>query len=305
MPADWGRHAAQWQRRAVELVPEAAGTDPETAYLLWQTLVGAWPLTPDRAREYLTKAMREAKTRTSWLSPDAGYEATIVRVATLALTDARLRGSIEEFVRSIEPDAVVNSLGAKLAQLTMPGVPDVYQGCELTALSLVDPDNRRPVDFTRRHGLLAALDSHEKPENLEILQGLFARTDHGDSPRADFPDLARVDTAKLLVTSRALRLRREHPEWFAGGYVPLAASGEADRHAVAFARGRSVTVVTRLPRGLRRRGGWAGTVLPLPGAGDTGATWRDVLTGAVFGARPLLSDLTERLPVALLVPEAE
>ncbi|HEY7360604.1 MAG TPA: hypothetical protein VH642_07315, partial [Streptosporangiaceae bacterium] len=109
---------------------------------------------------------------------------------------------------------------------------------------------------------------------------------------------------KLLVTSAALRLRREHPGWFTGDYRPLDAEGPAARHAVAFLRGPSagggpaVTVATRLPGGLRRRGGWAGTVLPLP-AGP----WRDVLTGVTHaGPRPLLSALTKRLPVALLVP---
>jgi len=109
------------------------------------------------------------------------------------------------------------------------------------------------------------------------------------------------------VTSRALRLRREHPDWFAGNYEPLAAAGAAAVHAVAYARGdqnggRAVTVATRLPAGLRRRGGWAGTVLPLPAAA---AGWRDVLTGVVHtGDRVPLADLTRRLPVALLVPEA-
>ncbi|HXZ69690.1 MAG TPA: hypothetical protein VEH31_02315, partial [Streptosporangiaceae bacterium] len=115
-----------------------------------------------------------------------------------------------------------------------------------------------------------------------------------------------LDAEKLLVTSAALRLRREHPDWFAGDYRPLGAEGPAARHAVSFLRGPpatgpggpAVTVATRLPGGLRRRGGWADTVLPLP-AGP----WRDVLTGASHaGPRPLLSDLTKRLPVALLVP---
>lgn len=310
MPADWGRRVAEWQHRAVGLLPDAAALDAETAYLLWQTLVGAWPLTAERIEAYLTKAMREAKTRTSWLSPDAGYEATVLRVAALALTDTRLRDLIEEFVTSIAPDAAVNALGAKLVQLTMPGVPDVYQGCELTALSLVDPDNRRPVDFARRHELLAALDSGKSPSSPPWL----------DQGRLDL-DQGRLDSAKLLLTSRVLRLRREHPEWFGGRYVPLAASGEADRHVVAFTRldgaaeGGAVTVATRLPLGLRRRGGWAGATLPLPdtggrpepaGRGNPGGTaWRDVLTGVSFGARAQLSDLMKHFPVALLIPEAE
>jgi (1->4)-alpha-D-glucan 1-alpha-D-glucosylmutase len=154
-------------------------------------------------------------------------------------------------------------------------VADVYQGCELTGLSLVDPDNRRPVDYARRRRLLAAL-------------------------QAGPDQVVGLDAEKLLVTWRALWLRRDHPDWFAGSYAPLAAEGPAAEHAVAFLRGEhAVTVVTRLPAGLRRRGGWGDTTLPLPEL-----HWRDVLTGTRHaGLRPLLSDLTRRHPVALLIPE--
>jgi (1->4)-alpha-D-glucan 1-alpha-D-glucosylmutase len=155
----------------------------------------------------------------------------------------------------------------------MPGVPDVYQGCELTGLSLVDPDNRRPVDYARRRELLADLDAGTLP--------------------------ADVDGEKLLITSRALRLRGEHPEWFAGGYEPLAAEGPAADHALAFRRGGAVTVVTRLPAGLARRGGWEGARLPLPGG-----PWRDLLTGRSYASPVPLAGLFGALPVALLVEAA-
>jgi (1->4)-alpha-D-glucan 1-alpha-D-glucosylmutase len=181
--------------------------------------------------------------------------------------------------------ALANSLGVKLVQLTMPGVPDVYQGCELTGLSLVDPDNRRPVDYGRRRSLLADLDA-------------------GHLDAASSPDpVARLDAAKLFVTSRALRLRRDHPDWFAGSYEPLTAAGVTAGHAVVFARGgHALTVATRLPGGLRRLGGWGGTLLPLP-VPEAGAGWVDVLTGVEYrGESVLLADLTQRLPVALLVP---
>jgi (1->4)-alpha-D-glucan 1-alpha-D-glucosylmutase len=169
--------------------------------------------------------------------------------------------SIEAFVAAIAPDARVNTLGAKLVQLTMPGVPDVYQGCELTSYALVDPDNRRPVDYQR--------------------------------PRTP------LDEEKLLVTRHALRLRRAHPDWFASGYDPVQAEGPAAGHVVAFRRGRTVTVATRLPAGLRGRGGWADTRLNLPGD-----SWLDLLTGTRHGTdRPLLADLTGSLPVALLIDE--
>jgi (1->4)-alpha-D-glucan 1-alpha-D-glucosylmutase len=118
------------------------------------------------------------------------------------------------------------------------------------------------------------------------------------------PDpVARLEAAKLLVTSRALRLRRDHPDWFAGSYEPLTAAGDAAGHAVVFARGgHAITVATRLPGGLRRLGGWGGTLLSLP-ALEAAAGWVDVLTGVVYrGESVLLADLTQRLPVALLVP---
>jgi (1->4)-alpha-D-glucan 1-alpha-D-glucosylmutase len=273
IPQRWADEAARWHDRAVSLC-HGHGTDPDTEYLLWQTLVGAWPIGPERAADYLVKAMREAKTKTSWTDPDEDYEAAALAFTQAVLDDAELTAGIAGFVSGIAPDAEANSLGAKLVQLTMPGVADVYQGCELAGLALVDPDNRRLVDYGRRRTLLTRQDS--------------------GSPAAD------LDTEKLLVTSRALRLRRDHPGWFAGGYAPLRAAGPAARHAVAFCRGgHAVTVATRLPAALRQRGGWARTALDVPGT-----RWRDVLSGAIHtGPRLLLSDVTKRLPVALLVAD--
>jgi malto-oligosyltrehalose synthase len=279
-PEDWAHVVAEWHGLAVWLTDGAAAQatehapDPDLEYLMWQTLAGAWLIGEERLCSYLDKAMHEAKTRTSWTMRDPGYEAAVLGLADAVLADLELVAGMAEFVARMAPDARVNSLGAKLVQLTMPGVPDVYQGCELMGLSLVDPDNRRPVDYRRRRRLLAALRAGQEAVGL--------------------------DAEKLLLTSRALQLRREHPEWFAGGYAPLACEGPAAEHAVVFLRGeRAVTVVTRLPAGLRRRGGWADTALPLPGL-----HWRDVLTGVRHaGLRPLLSELTRRLPVALLIPE--
>ena len=282
IPADWGRAVAAWHDRAVQLA-RTQPPDPPTEYLLWQTLVGAWPIDGDRLADYLCKAMREAKLTTSWTEPDSRYEAAVISFAWLALTDAELSGRIAAFVASIAADAVANSLGAKLVQLTMPGVPDVYQGCELAGLALVDPDNRQPVDYARRQAMLAALDS----EPAVLAAGL--------------------DAAKLLVTSRALQVRRVHPGWFAGDYQPPCCSGVAAAHVVAFCRSdRAVTVATRLPVGLRRAGGWRDTALRVaPGR------WDDVLTGVHHDAAPAsrsqpggwlrLDGLLAQLPVALLV----
>ena len=279
-PEDWAHKVAEWHGLAIWLTDGAAAQaterapEPDLEYLLWQTLTGAWLLGEERLRSYLGKAMHEAKTRTSWTVRDPGYEEAVLGLADAVLADPELVAGIAEFVARIAPDARVNSLGAKLVQLTMPGVPDVYQGCELTARSLVDPDNRRPVDYQRRRRLLAAVQAGQEVVGL--------------------------DAEKLLLTTRALQLRRDHPDWYTGSYTPLACEGPAAEHAVAFLRGEhAVTVVTRLPGGLRRRGGWADTVLPLPEL-----HWRDVLTGVRHaGLRPLLSELTRRLPVALLIPE--
>jgi (1->4)-alpha-D-glucan 1-alpha-D-glucosylmutase len=272
IPQAWAAEVARWHERAVAQTSGAA-PDPDTEYLMWQTLAGAWPVDGERLTGYLRKAMREAKTRTSWTDPDPEYESMVLTFAEAVLDDDELTGQIASFAAGLAADAAASSLGMKLVQLTMPGVADTYQGCELAGLSLVDPDNRRPVDFARRRDLLAALDAGQPAAGL--------------------------DAAKLLVTSAALRLRRARPGWFtAGGYTPLPATGLAAGHAVAFARGGSVTVVTRLPARLRQRGGWADTALPLP----DGPGWRDVLSGATLaGPRPLLSELLERHPVALLV----
>ena len=286
----WRSQVKRWHDRAVWLSGGHA-PEPHIEYLLWQTLVGAWPIDGDRLRRYLRKAMREAKTLTSWTEPDTGYESLVLGFAGKVLGDDELTGRITSFVAGLAGDARVNSLGAKLVQLTMPGVADVYQGCELAGFALVDPDNRRPVDFTPRRQLLAALDA-----------GSPAAGRPGAGP--DQAAVAGLDADKLLVTRAALRLRRDHPRWFAGSYRPLPAEGPAAGHALSFLRGSSaqggpaVTVATRLPGGLRERGGWADTVLPLPGG-----PWRDVLTGDTHaGPRPALSSLTERLPVALLIP---
>jgi (1->4)-alpha-D-glucan 1-alpha-D-glucosylmutase len=302
-PAAWAAEVTAWHARACGL-PGARPPDPPTEYLMWQTLVGAWPIDENRLTSYLRKAMREAKITTSWTDPDAGYEAGAISFARHAVADSEIAGRIAAFVAWIGPDAAANSLGAKLVQLTMPGVPDVYQGCELTGLALVDPDNRRPVDYELRRSMLSGLgpDEWAGSGGRKGGVGLTGPADPGDQADRKF-----LDAAKLLVTSRALRLRRDHPGWFAGDYQPLQGSGAAASHLVAFCRGgQAITVATRLPARLRRSGGWRDTALDMPRG-----RWRDVLTGTDYlvtssaspapGTRPMLSDLTRRLPVALLI----
>jgi (1->4)-alpha-D-glucan 1-alpha-D-glucosylmutase len=245
--------------------------DPALGHLLWQSVVGAWPLPSKRLHAYLEKAMREARTKTSWTDPDEAFETALHAVADAALNDPSLRSAVAAAAARIIPAGWSNSLSAVLLQMAMPGVPDTYQGGELWDLSLVDPDNRRPVDFTARANLLAQID-------------------HGW-----LPDIDESGAAKLLVVSRALRTRRDQPERFTG-YLPLHATGPASSHAVAFARHGVVAVATRLPVGLATRGGWGQTVLALPDG-----SWTDAITGLSTAGEALLTELLARYPVALLI----
>jgi (1->4)-alpha-D-glucan 1-alpha-D-glucosylmutase len=247
--------------------------DPALGHLLWQSVVGAWPLPPERLHAYLEKAIREARTKTSWTDPDDAFETAIHAVADAALDDPRLRSAVAAAAARIIPAGWSNSLSAVLLQLTMPGVPDTYQGGELWDLSLVDPDNRRPVDFTTRADLLAQID-----------QGWL-------------PEIDVSGAAKLLVVCRALRARRDLPERFTG-YLPLRATGPAASHAVIFARNGVIAVATRLPVGLASRGGWGETALALPES-----SWTDAFTGVSVSGHVPLAELLARYPVALLIAD--
>jgi (1->4)-alpha-D-glucan 1-alpha-D-glucosylmutase len=269
LPDAWTRAVTAW--RAAAAAHHSDGwPDPVTEYLLWQTVVGAWPLPADRLVRYLEKATREAKRFTSWTTPDEGYDRAVRVFAERVLGDDPLRAQVQAFVERLAPHAQAVTLGQKLVQLTMPGVPDVYQGAELEFLALVDPDNRQPVDYEARRALLRRLDEGGEPVGLSA--------------------------EKLLVVSRALRLRREHPEWFGAeaSYEPLVTSTE---HAAGFSRaGRVAVVASRLTAGLARRGGWADDWVTLPSG-----SWRDELSGRTCdGGRVSLGQLLDRLPVALL-----
>ncbi|MEU9128619.1 malto-oligosyltrehalose synthase [Kitasatospora sp. NPDC048540] len=263
LPELWAAECAAWTT--------AAGPCPDrpTAWLLWQTLVAAWPIGPERLVSTLLKSAREAKVHTSWTAPDERFERWLTEYARGVLGNIGLCPRIDGLVQLLAPFARSNSLSAALLQLAAPGVPDLYQGSEEPLYTLVDPDNRAPVDL----GALAVRLT--------------------DSP-ADRPgDLARE---KLHLTTTALHLRRTHPF---GSYRPLAATGPAAEHLLAFGRGEDVlALATRLPYGLHRRGGWADTALALPPG-----SWTDELTGRHFPGGPArVADLLEHLPVALLTP---
>ncbi len=269
-----------WADALDRLLASAPLPDPGFGALLWQAVLGAWPASRERLHAYAEKAMREAGDRTTWTAPDEAYESTVHAAVDAAFDDPAVGTVLDELLERTTAAGWSNALTAKLVAITMPGVPDVYQGSELWEQSLVDPDNRRFVDFDARIDLLGSLS-----EGAEAVL----------SNRPDDPG-----AAKLLVTHRSLSLRRDRPELFTT-YAGVGADGPAADHVLAFDRGGAVTVATRLPVGLAARGGWDGTTVRLPAG-----RWRDVLTGRAVTATTggvLASEVLTDLPVALLVRE--
>jgi (1->4)-alpha-D-glucan 1-alpha-D-glucosylmutase len=265
LPTEWATLARQLHRLVA--VPNRA-----FGYLLWQTVVGAGLISRERLHAYAEKAMREASDGTGWTDPVASFEAAVHTAVDACYDDPGVNASIADFVSRIEPFGWSNALGQKVVALTMPGVPDVYQGTEWWDDSLVDPDNRRGVDFGARRSMLRALDAAGQP-----------------------PPVDRTGAAKLWATSRTLRLRRDRPELFAD-YRPVPVHGRAAGHALAFDRGGAVTVATIRPVGLQRSGGWDDTTL------DLEHELEDALTARRHAGRVALADLLARYPVAVLVP---
>ncbi len=259
-PSEWGEAVVRWSTLAA-LHRSPAGPDKATELLVWQSLLGAWPITADRAEAYLEKATREAKTRTSWVDPVPAFEQAVQGFVRAVLTDPVLVGELDTFTERLRPAWESTLLAQKLVQLTMPGVADTYQGTELPDLSLVDPDNRRPVDYDLR--------------------------------RAGLADLAAAPP-KLRLTATALRLRREHPEWFLADatYEPL----DAGPRAVAFGRSGEVVVVAPTRSLLVERSGWGDDAVSLP-SGD----WRDLLGGGTWSGTVRLAGLLAAPGGALLV----
>ncbi|MBD3336106.1 MAG: malto-oligosyltrehalose synthase [Candidatus Eisenbacteria bacterium] len=267
----WWRHNEPYRREGLP--------DRNTEYLYYQTLVGAWPIGVERAVGYMEKAAREAKVETSWRRHDETYEERLRAFVTQTLADDGFRAEVEAFVEPLMEPGYLNSLSQTLIKLTAPGVPDIYQGTELWDFSLVDPDNRRPVDFAHRARLVEEIDGLSPEEILDYTaEGL----------------------PKLLVIRQVLQARRNRPGSFepGAGYRPLAADGEKAIHVVAYQRGEdAVTVAPRLVMGLG--GDWSDTRIELPRG-----RWRNELTGEMTGGGMIqLSGLLQRFPAALLIRE--
>ncbi len=277
-PERWGRAVTQWaaineRHRSGEL------PDRNFEYHLYQSMVGAWPLEKSRLLAYAEKAAREAKVHTSWTDPAPAYEASLRKFIDGIYNESNFIAALNDFVASLIYPGRINSLAQTLVKLTAPGVPDFYQGTELWNLALVDPDNRRPVDFAARRRLLSDLKDATPEQVME-------RIDEG--------------MPKLWLIRNALSIRNRHPEWFSpqAGIEPLIARGTCSDHVIAFMRGESVIAIA--PRlVVKLDGNWRDTQVELPG-GD----WTNHLTGEqLSGSNVRLADLMRRFPVALLARE--
>jgi len=248
--------------------------DRKTEYLLYQTLVGAWPISIGRAVEYMRKAAREGKERTSWVEPNSVYEEALEKFVASVIGDTTFVADFEAFLNLLLRPAHASALALVLLKLTAPGVPDLYQGSELWDLSLVDPDNRRPVDFDLRRRLLSESDQLT-PEQI------MAR--------------AREGMPKLWTVRQALRTRAAHPKCFGaeGAYSALWATGPKAGSLVAFRRGEDV--ITVVPRLLTGVGSWEGSSLELPPG-----SWENQFTGERIEGKTEINALLSRFPVALL-----
>ncbi|MQA88631.1 MAG: malto-oligosyltrehalose synthase [Gemmatimonas sp.] len=328
MPGEWEERVRQWAEMNAKhkvVVDGDPVPDANVEYLFYQTLIGTWPIPPsdertllrfrERIQQYMEKATREAKLHTSWITPNEAYDAALqdfigrVLDFTAGWEDrGGFLADLAEFQRTTSECGMVNSLSQTLLKLTAPGVPDLFQGQELWDLSLVDPDNRQPVDYERRRSLLEELMTRRRSveSRAELARELVDSWADG--------------RIKLLLTHVALELRRERaPIFLEGDYIPLDAEGERAEHLFAFARrhpsGAIVAALPRLPLTFRNTAGvnvteargWGDTRLigpadVLAGAWRNSFTGRDIRLSSSSGRATLSAgDLLGGFPVGLLV----
>jgi (1->4)-alpha-D-glucan 1-alpha-D-glucosylmutase len=321
VPQEWQACLQRWSdgnSRYRQELDEGLVPDANEEYLLYQTLVGAWPLEPSTADEYSTfveriqaymqKALREAKVHTSWTNPNQAYDEAVRQYVGRVLDaqeNAAFLDDFRPFQRRLSHYGLFNSLSQTLVKITAPGVPDTYQGTELWDLSLVDPDNRRPVDYARRHRLLAELQASMAEDRGALIRELLTTRSDG--------------RIKLYVTALALTCRRSHPGLFAAGdYLPASVAGAKRQHVFGFVRAHgghsAIVAVPRLVTGLLQEAHeapvgpavWHDTQLLLPGVAPR-QTWSNVFTGAPVtiteeNGQPAVAvaDLLADFPVALL-----
>jgi (1->4)-alpha-D-glucan 1-alpha-D-glucosylmutase len=287
--------ADEWESAVRELDDVAQRHRPSRgdvsrdAYLFYQTAVGLWPGSEasedewsdiaDRIWQYMEKASRESKLNTSWINPDSDYEQALDVFIRAMLRDSDFRAALEPVATRAATLGFRNSLTQQVLKLTTPGVPDVYQGAELLDLSLVDPDNRRPVDYDMRLNFVKEIDAASDQEDAD----LFEEWLRADDPRA-----------KFLLIKRLLRLRQDHPHLFAGGYSELEPEGPAADTWIAFSRQSDDSRLLVAARRYFSRENAAATLSLPDELADT--TFYDVLTGETITARPTIDLETLRFP---------
>lgn len=273
MPDRWAKTVRRWAAYNVRHRP-LEFDDRNMEYLLYQTLIGAWPIDVERMTRYAEKAAREAKTHTTWTDRNEAYENALRVFIGSMFDDVGWCNRLARFVGGLIEPGRINSLAMTLLKLTAPGVPDIYQGTETWNLRLVDPDNRQDVDYDIHRRLLGELTSLTP-------QQILARSDEG--------------LPKLWVIKQSLALRRERPEAFTHGeYQSLLARGERAAHVIAFARdGFAGTIVPRWP--LRLGGEWGDTTLDVPPG-----RWLNQFTGEEVAGTVSVATLLGMFPVALL-----
>jgi (1->4)-alpha-D-glucan 1-alpha-D-glucosylmutase len=276
IPGRWKSALQRWSRMNAGFKTNKF-PDRNTEYFLYQTLIGAWPISPERLLAYMQKATREAKEQTAWTQQNKEFEDALRNFIQKILNSSEFLRDLDAMVVRVNQAGRINSLAQSLLRYTAPGVPDTYQGGELWDYRLVDPDNRTPVDYELRQSMLNELQQGMRPE--EIMQ----RAESG--------------LPKLWLAHKALTLRRNHPEWFGAqaDYLPLQALGAKAAHVLGFARAGSVAVVVQRWN-IERGDSWAGSTVDMPPG-----QWRNLLTGDVLqGGRLRIQSLLNRFPVALL-----
>jgi (1->4)-alpha-D-glucan 1-alpha-D-glucosylmutase len=314
MPEEWEKQVKTWRRLNYKkklFIEGARVPDKNDEYFLYQTLVGAFPFEEGdlpaftrRLRDYVIRAVREAKAHTAWIKPDSEYENAFILFVERILEPSESNDFLREFIpfrKKIAHYGILNSLSLTLLRLTAPGVPDTYQGCELWNLSLVDPDNRRPVDFAGRMSYLQDMADRARSDPRNLTSEILSTKEDG--------------RMKLFLIYKGLGLRKQRKDLFArGDYMALETTGKHQHHVVASARKHesqyAVTVAPRffttlvnevsLPLG---RDVWEDTTILVP-EGFPGR-WRDAISDRLIEADHSLrlGDVLERLPVALLVNE--
>jgi len=314
MPDEWLKKLRTWIKingGKKKRLRGLAVPDRNDEYFLYQTLIGAWPFSdaeyPEfiaRIKRYIVKAVREAKVHTAWLKPDTEYENAYVSFAEKILARSEANTFLKElisFCQRVSHYGILNSLSQTLIKITSPGVPDFYQGSELWDLSLVDPDNRQPVDFEKRRAMLAGIREQEHADMGQLVQDLLSTREDGK--------------IKLFLIYRALKAKKANREIFrSGAYLPLELEGRFRSHVIAFAwryqRQWALVIAPRFLSHLVQAGDfplgrqvWQDTEVILPIGAP--AAWRNVITSEALSAGKALSvgDILLSFPVALLMGE--